>query len=117
MSPRELRATPPILYVLLSLAAGPRHGYAILTEVEERSRGQVQLGPSSLYYTLGRLADAGLIREDEGAESPEAVYDPHESQRRYFAITETGLERLRTELSALTHLVDHARSVGLSIQG
>ncbi|HIF21750.1 MAG TPA: hypothetical protein EYQ27_07530, partial [Gemmatimonadetes bacterium] len=50
MSPKQLRSTPAILHMLLSLAEGPRHGYAILSGIETRSRGQVQLGPSSLYY-------------------------------------------------------------------
>jgi DNA-binding PadR family transcriptional regulator len=116
MSPKELRVTPSILYVLLSLAEEPRHGYAILNEVESRSKGQIQLGPSTLYYTLGRLADAGLIEEDGGPEEPSGT-DPHESQRRYFTITEIGRDRLREELGALMDLVDHARALGLSMEG
>jgi DNA-binding PadR family transcriptional regulator len=116
MSPKELRVTPGILYVLLSLAEGSRHGYAILSEVESRSKEKVQLGPSTLYYTLGRLADAGLIEENAGPQEPEEA-DPHESQRRYFALTDLGRERLRAEVGVLTDLVDHARDIGLRVEG
>jgi len=113
MSPKQLRSTPAILHMLLSLAEGPRHGYAILSDIETRSRGQVQLGPSSLYYTLGRLTDAGLIEENDGP-GPDAATGPHEDQRRYFAITEAGRTRLQHEVGVLTDLLEHARALGLS---
>lgn len=116
MGTREIRATPAVLHVLLTLAEGDRHGYAILSEVEARSGGRVSLGPSSLYYTLGRLADAGLI--EDGVEPPETTdATPHEGQRRYFSLTSAGRERLRTEMGVLTDLIRHAEALGFPADG
>ena len=110
MSPQKFRMTPAVLYVLLSLSEGARHGYAILSDVEKRSGGEASLGPSSLYYTLGRLADEGLISETHAPAEEEA---PHAEQRRYFEITEVGQDRLRAELAVLRNIVKEARGLGL----
>ncbi len=112
-----LKATPAILYILLALTQGTRHGYAILADVEERSNGSVGLGPSSLYYTLGRLADRGLIEEREHPSDPATADDPHAEQRRYFALTGRGKAWLEAELGLLTGLVDQARALGLKVGG
>lgn len=114
MSARKLRVTPEILFVLLTLTEGARHGYAILEEVEVRSGGEVALGPSSLYYTLGRLVNAGLIEE---VTAPDDVDEPHADQRRYFAVTAQGRGRLKSELAVLTDIVDQARALGLRAEG
>ncbi|NIY08385.1 MAG: PadR family transcriptional regulator, partial [Gemmatimonadetes bacterium] len=55
MTDRSLRLRPAHLQVMLLLAEGPQHGYALVGGVSARSGGKVELGPSSLYYTLGRL--------------------------------------------------------------
>lgn len=104
------RMTPAVLHVLLSLADGPSHGYAIMGDVAERTDGRVELGPSSLYYTLGRLDDADLIRE--AAPEPESD-EPHEEQRRYFELTEEGRRHLAAEVDVLHGILDHARAAGL----
>lgn len=116
MAPR-LKVTPQILFTMLSLAEGPKHGYAILAEVEEQSGGKVRLGPSSLYYTLGRLEDRGLIEERDADAVGDAGDDPHAEQRRYFAMTSEGRRVLEEELGLLTGLVDHARALGLNVEG
>ncbi len=113
----RLKVTPQILYTMLSLAGGPRHGYAILAEVEERSGGEIKLGPSSLYYTLGRLEERGLIEEAEAAASTESDRDARADQRRTFGLTPEGRAILERELGLLTGLVDHARALGLNVQG
>lgn len=102
--------TPAFYHLLLSLTAGPKHGYAMMQEIADRTQGRVSLGPSSLYYSLGRLEDAGLIRESEGPSGPE---EPHEERRRYYALTRRGQERLREESEVLADIVAHARSYGL----
>jgi DNA-binding PadR family transcriptional regulator len=53
----------PVIHILLALADGARHGYAIKQEVEERSGGEVGLGPGTLYEAVQRLEDAGFIEE------------------------------------------------------
>lgn len=108
-----LKVTPSILYTMLALAGGTRHGYAILADVEQRSGGTVKLGPSSLYYTLGRLADEGLIAEAEDATGA----DPHADQRRCFGLTETGLDWIASELTVLRALVDQGRELGFGSEG
>jgi DNA-binding PadR family transcriptional regulator len=113
MATQKLRMTPVIMHLLLSLAEGESHGYALLSDMEKRSRGAVSLGPSSLYYTLGRLADQRLIEESRGPSSD----DPHAEQRRYFRITAVGREWLEAELGVLTDIVDQARALGLRAQG
>ena len=114
MGRAALRLTPPLYHVLLTLAEGPAHGYSLIGSVAERTEGRVELGPSSLYYALGRLEDAGLIR----ACSPAPAGDQaHEEQRRYYELTEQGRRRLGEEMEILTGIMKHARAVGFSSGG
>jgi DNA-binding PadR family transcriptional regulator len=109
MGERVPKMTPALFHVLLALAEGPRHGYALLGAIAERTGGRIELGPSSLYYSLGRLEDAGLITETApGAEGDE----PHEEQRRYYRLTSRGRRHLSDELGLLHGIVDHARAIG-----
>lgn len=110
MSPRDIRITPAFLHLLLSLSEEPKHGYHMMQEIEERTGGRMSLGPSSLYYSLGRLEDVGLIREVEG---PADEDEPHGERRRYYALTDEGRRRLREETEALADIVAHARAHGL----
>lgn len=110
MSPRDIRMTPAFFHLLLSLSDEARHGYAMMQEIEERTDGRVRLGPSSLYYSLGRLEDAGLIREVEG---PSSGHAPHEERRRYYGLTDEGRRRLEEEAEVLAGIVAHARAHGL----
>ena len=113
----RLKVTPQILYTMLSLAGGPRHGYAILAEVEQRSGGEIKLGPSSLYYTLGRLEERHLIEAVAAPDAPTTDNEAHAEQRRYFGLTGEGRRVLERELGLLTGLVDHARALGLNVEG
>lgn len=110
MGSRTLRITPAFFHLLLSLSSGPRHGYAMMREIAERTKGRVSLGPSSLYYSLSRLEDAGLIEESEG---PGTREEPHEQRRRYYALTSEGRRRLEAESEILAGIVRHARAHGL----
>ncbi|HEX9885282.1 MAG TPA: helix-turn-helix transcriptional regulator, partial [Longimicrobiales bacterium] len=103
----RIRMTPAFFHVLLCLTDGSRHGYALLSEIEQRSGGGVRLGPSSLYYALGRLEDAGLIAE---APAPPGADEPHEDQRRYYALTPPGRERLAEEVAVMSNIVEHAEA-------
>lgn len=107
----DLRMTPAFFHLLLSLSGGAKHGYAMMQEIETRTDGRVRLGPSSLYYSLGRLEDAGLIAESEGPD--DAVDEPHEERRRYYSLTERGRRRLADESRVLEDIVAHARARGL----
>lgn len=99
--------SPTVLHILLSLAEGARHGYAIKQEAESRSEGAVRLGPGTLYEAIQRLQDAGLIRETSGEGDP---LNGQEAQRRYYALTPRGRRLLRDEIQQLGRLVDYART-------
>lgn len=111
MTPRQLRMTPTFFHLLLSLSEEVKHGYAMMQEIEERTDGGVRLGPSSLYYSLGRLEDAGLIAEtDDVCDDGD---DPHEERRKYYRLTLEGRRRLREETEILAGIVDDARARGI----
>ena len=104
---RELRITPTFFHLLLCLAEEPKHGYGMMQEIEQQTEGALRLGPSSLYYSLSRLEEAGLIRETEVAEASEEV---HGERRRYYALTRAGRRRLESEVTVLKHVLAHARA-------
>jgi DNA-binding PadR family transcriptional regulator len=106
MSPREpgRSLSPAVLQIMLALADGARHGYAIKQEVEARTDGEIRLGPGTLYEAIQRLETSGLIEEtDERAGDDRA-------QRRYYRLTREGMRVLRREIQQLERLVEHARS-------
>lgn len=89
--------------ILLSLADGAQHGYAIRSRVEERSEGRVKLYPATLYGSIREMAGAGLIEALEGdADS--------DQRRRYYRLTKHGREALRAEVDRLQGLIDSARA-------
>lgn len=87
--------------ILLALADQPRHGLAIVDRVDEASRGEVRLGPGTLYGTLQKLVAAGLIRETATAPDP-ADHDP---RRRYYKLTAKGERELKEEAGRMRALV------------
>jgi PadR family transcriptional regulator PadR len=96
--------TGQAFFVLTALADGPRHGYGIVGEVAELSRGRVRLKIGSLYGVLERLAAEGLIEPDR-----EEAYDGR--LRRYYRLTKRGRGALaeEAELRAVTARVVQAR--------
>ena len=108
-SPRTILRHPlslSVTHILLALADGARHGYAIKQDVEEHSGGQVRLGPGTLYEAIQRLEDAGYIEETDDVREPE---NGQVAQRRYYRLTADGWTVLKTEMDHLARLVDHAR--------
>jgi DNA-binding PadR family transcriptional regulator len=97
--------TPAAVHILLALADEDRHGLGIVDEVERRTGGEVKLGPGTLYGTIKRMREAGLIQEPaELAENAES-----DTRRRYYRITELGRDALRAEARRLERLVVTAR--------
>lgn len=101
--------TPAAYQILLSLADQPRHGYAIMQEVEERSDGHVRLGPGTLYRSIKQLRAAGLIAAEANPGSDEEANE----RRRVYRITESGLNALSSEARRLERLVTQARGKGV----
>jgi len=98
--------TPAAHHILLSLLRGELHGYAIMQAVEELSAGSMRLGPGSLYTTLPRLLDDGLVEESE----PRA--DEKDERRRYYRLTGTGQVAVKEETKRLDRLVRYATRFG-----
>lgn len=96
--------TPAVVHVLLSLAEGERHGYAILKDVERQTEHRVKLGPGTLYGTLQRLMELGWVEETEGPA------EPVDERRRYYRLTRGGREALRAEVARFEALVNAARA-------
>jgi DNA-binding PadR family transcriptional regulator len=96
----------PVFHILLVLADGPKHGYAIKQEVESRSEGSIRVGPGTLYEAIQRLQDEGAI-EEAAAANP---VNGQEAQRRYYRLTDRGWRVLRAEVRRLGSLVARARA-------
>ena len=92
--------------ILLALADEERHGYAIMREVTARTNGQVQLGPGTLYGSIKRMVNAGLIAESD--ERPDADLD--DERRRYYRITPVGRQVAIAEARRMERLVGIARA-------
>lgn len=104
-----LPLTPRVFLLLWALDAGPRHGYALLEEVEELGRGKVSFGPASLYEAIHRLRDRGLLEETDAPPSVES----DDSRRKYYRLTEHGREVLRVEAARLAELVSRLEEAGI----
>ena len=102
--------TPAVLHILLALANQQRHGYGIMKQVESDSRGKVKMGPGTLYGSLNRMLEAGLIRESD--KKVDAQLD--DERRVYYKITALGQKALAAELERYCEVVAVARQQGLS---
>jgi DNA-binding PadR family transcriptional regulator len=91
----------PTFLVLTALAAGPQHGYGIITDVQRISDGQARLRAGTLYAALDRLSDEGLIATDR-----EEIVDGR--ARRYYKLTGEGARRLAAEAERLRAHADAA---------
>jgi DNA-binding PadR family transcriptional regulator len=92
---------PHRFHVMLSLASEDQHGYGIMQEVLARTAGKVQLWPATLYGTLKRLIDEGLIEESDQRPAP----DLDDARRRYYRLTKLGHRVLSLESERLEELV------------
>lgn len=108
MTPIDERRKEPLteaaFYILLSLASGPKHGYAILKEVETLSQGRILFSTGTLYGGLKRFLKCGWIRRMDGKEE-----DASGRPRKAYALTEKGRRILNAEVVRLQSLVKTAR--------
>lgn len=95
--------------ILLTLAARERHGYAIIQDIEERSRGAVTVETGTLYRALQRLLESELVRMTE----PRRDAGSDDERRRYYAITPMGRRAAADEARRMAALVDAARAARL----
>jgi DNA-binding PadR family transcriptional regulator len=106
--PQELLPlTPAVFNILLALADGEKHGYGIMLEVEANTKGQVLMGPGTLYGSIKRMLQAGLIEESDERVDPE-MDDPR--RRSYYRLTGLGRRALRMEAERLASQIRIARA-------
>lgn len=101
-----LPLTPAMFQVLLALADGDKHGYAILKEIERRTEGAVRLSAATLYTVIKRFVHEELIVECE--ERPDPALD--DERRRYYELSARGLAVLRAETDRLGEALEQARA-------
>jgi DNA-binding PadR family transcriptional regulator len=103
--------SPAVFHVLLALAQGDKHGYAIMQDVAATTEGGIHMGPGTLYGTIKRMVKAGLILETDERPDPEL----DDERRRYYRLTELGSKAANTEARRLASLVTVARRRGLAV--
>ncbi len=95
-------------HILMAVADDDRHGYAIIQDVAARTNGELKLSAGTLYRSIQRMLEQGLLAETRERPSPEE----DDERRRYYRITAYGAAVARAELGRLTQLVKLARQSG-----
>ena len=96
----QLPLTPAVFHILLALADGPLHGYAIMQAVEQTAGAELRMGPGTIYGSIQRMEQAGLVRE---------LATRADDRRRVFALLPAGRRALEAEAKRLTRLGDLVR--------
>ncbi len=105
---RLIPLKPNWFHILLTLADGDRHGYAVMQEVTERTGGKIRLWPATLYGSIRRMEEEGLLEPVEY----EQLDDDDDERRQYYAITRFGRRVLDAEVTRLDELVCLAKAKG-----
>jgi len=108
--PQLLPLPTATFHILLALMDDDRHGYAIIQDVAVRTAGHVRIGAGTLYRSIQRMLDHGLLEEVRQRPAPEL----DDERRRYYRITAFGRKVARAEASRLAELLRLARARGLS---
>ncbi|MBM3724889.1 MAG: PadR family transcriptional regulator [Acidobacteria bacterium] len=87
--------TPAVLHILLALSTEERHGYGIMKQVEADSKGAVKMGPGTLYGSIARMMEAGLVRES----GKRVAVGMGDERRIYYTLTGAGRAALEAELA------------------
>lgn len=109
--PASLLPLPPATFhILLAVAEEDRHGYAIIQEVAVRTGGELKLSAGTLYRSIQRMLEQGLILETR--DRPEPEFD--DERRRYYRITPFGVQVAKAETRRLSQLVKLAHRSGFA---
>lgn len=110
-SPDDLLPLPTATFhILLALASEDRHGYAIIQDISARTNGELQLSAGTLYRSIQRMLEQGLISEPNQRPEPEL----DDERRRYYRITKFGESVARAETRRLTQMLKLARQSGFA---
>jgi DNA-binding PadR family transcriptional regulator len=101
---------PATFHILLSVAEGDRHGYAIIQDIAARTNGELHMSAGTLYRSIQRMQDQGLIVESRHRPEPEE----DDERRRYYQITPFGSAVARAEAGRLAQLIRLARARGIA---
>jgi DNA-binding PadR family transcriptional regulator len=104
---------PATFHILMALSEEDRHGYAIIQAIAERTDGAIRLSAGTLYRSLQRMLEQGLIEETEDRPAP----DEDDERRRYYRMTTFGAAVARAEARRLQDLVRMARASGFVPKG
>lgn len=105
-APNDLLPLPAAqLHILLALADGEKHGYAVMREIESMTDGEITMGPGTLYGTVKKMLNAGLLEETDERPDP----DMDDERRRYYRVTGAGAAVLDAETARLERLVATSR--------
>lgn len=94
--------TPLALHIMVALSEGPKHGYAVIRDIEDRTDGASSLRSGTLYVALQRLAEDGLIEEVDGPASGD-------TRRKFFQLTRSGRRAALRDVEVLGTLLRDAR--------
>ena len=103
---RLLPLPPAAFHILIALGEGEKHGYAVMQEVADRTDGQVRMSPGTLYGSIRKMLDDGLIEESFRRSTDD-------ERRRYYRLTKFGRTVAAAEAERLAALLHHARLNGL----
>ena len=107
----DLLPLPPVTFhILVAVAEEDRHGYAIMQDVARRTDGAIKLNAGTLYRSIQRMLEQGLISETTARPAPEL----DDERRRYYRITPLGRGVARAETRRLSQMVKLARASGLA---
>lgn len=101
---------PATFHILLALSDDDRHGYAIIQEISARTNGKLKMSAGTLYRSVQRMLDQGLISETDDRPAPE--FD--DERRRYYRLTPFGRAVARAEATRLADLVSQAKASGFA---
>ncbi len=100
---------PTVFHILIALADRDRHGYSIMQDTSERTGGKVRLSAGTLYSSIHRLLDQGLVEELRDSPDPASS----DERRRYYRLTKWGRQVALAEAQRLSALLEQARATGL----
>ncbi len=107
-----LPLSPQVFHILVALAGGDQHGYAIMQDVAARSGGKLRLSPGTLYGSEKRMLEQGLIVELRANQRPTEQDD--DERRRYYRLTPFGRKVAKAEAARLAEALEQARVYGLA---
>jgi len=99
-------------HILVALAERDQHGYGIMQDVAARTGGKLRLSPGTLYGSVKRMLERGLVVELEGRQRPDPQDD--DERRRYYRLTPFGRKVAKAEVARLSEMVEQARVYGLA---